>query len=99
MGLSPVEPTDAHKAVLELLSTPIQIRGRNRMLLAPACITHSTGYTDTNHIAITCRELHAVGLIERGDVDGTYYRITWRGEAYLEGEIELDEDEIEAATS
>ncbi len=40
------------------------------------------------HIGVTCRELHDAELVEREDPG--YYSITWRGRAYLEGELTLD---------
>ena len=85
-------PTDAHKYVLQLLATESGFSGRDKLELSPACIARSTGYKDSNHIGIVCRELAEENLIKKTEGQGTYYVITWRGRAYLEEEITLDED-------
>ena len=83
-------PTDTHKYVLQLLATETRFPGKEKLELSPACITRSLGYKDSNHIAIVCRELADAELIKKGEGKGTCYVITWRGRAYLEGEIDLD---------
>lgn len=93
MGLEDDGPTDAHKYVLQLLATEPKFPGKDKLELSPACITRSLGYKDSNHIAITCRELADEGLIKKTEGKGSYYVITWRGRAYLEGEIGLDDSD------
>ncbi len=89
MALEENGPTDAHRAILELLAldTPPSSRS-DKMRLSPKCLTQSAGYKDSSHIGVTCRELHDAELVEREDPG--YYSITWRGRAYLEGELTLD---------
>jgi hypothetical protein len=100
MALEPAEPTDAHRYVLELLATEPNVEGTATFELSPVCIARNTGYRDQDHVSAVCRELDEVGLIDRTDSPGTYYRITWRGQAYLAGELRLtDESSGEAATT
>jgi hypothetical protein len=93
MALEEEGPTDAHKYVLQLLATEPGFPGKDKLELSPSCIARSTGYKDSNHVAIVCRELADAGLIKKTEGKGTYYVITWQGRAYLEGEMTLDEDE------
>lgn len=90
MALEDDRPTDAHKYVLQLLATETRFPGKEKLELSPACITRSIGYKDRNHISIVCRELADEGLLKKTEGRGTYYVITWRGRAYLEGELTLD---------
>ena len=90
MALEDDGPTDAHKYVLQLLASETRFPGKEKLELSPACITRSLGYKDSNHIAIVCRELADNELIKKTEGKGTYYAITWRGRAYLEGELDLD---------
>jgi len=92
MALEEDGPTDAHRAVLELLAldTPDSSRS-DLMRLSPKCLTRSAGYKNSKYIGQICRELRDNELVEREDPG--YYSITWRGQAYLEGELTLDDDE------
>jgi hypothetical protein len=90
MALEEDGPTDAHKYILQLLGTEPGFPGKDKLELSPSCIARSTGYKDSNHVAIVCRELADAGLIRKTEGKGTYYVITWRGQAYLEGELSLD---------
>jgi predicted transcriptional regulator len=91
MALEEDGPTDAHRAVLELLAleTPPSSRS-DLMRLNPESIARSAGYKNSNYIGEICRELRDTELVEREDPG--YYSITWRGRAYLEGELSLDEE-------
>lgn len=91
MGIEPEGPTDAHKYVLGLLklSPPDESRS-DRLRLSPECITRSLGYKNSDYLVRICRELQNEDLINREDPG--YYEITWRGRAYLEGEIEISEE-------
>jgi len=98
MALLVDEPTDAHLAILQLLATEIDVRGQNKLRLSPSCISRTARYQDANYIGRICIELSDLELIQKVGEPGTYYEVTWRGEAYLAGELTLDEDEIEDAT-
>lgn len=89
MALEQDGPTDAHRAVLELLAmdTPPSSRS-DLMRLSPSCLARSAGFESSNYIVNICRELQEQELIDREDPG--YYAITWRGRGYLEGEITLD---------
>ena len=90
MALNEDGPTDAHRAVLELLAleTPPSSRS-DRMKLSPSCLAQSAGYKDRSHIGVICRELLDAGLVDR---EGSgYYVITWRGQAYLAGELDASD--------
>ncbi|MCU4975953.1 hypothetical protein OB955_25070 [Halobacteria archaeon AArc-m2/3/4] len=95
MPLEEDGPTAAHLAVLELLALDLPSSSRaDRMRLSPKCIARSAGYKDSNHIGVVCRDLQRAELVTREDPG--YYSITWRGKAYLEGELDasdLDVDE------
>lgn len=94
MPLEEDGPTGAHLAVLELLALEVPPSSRaDRMRLSPKCIAQSTGYKDSNHIGVVCRELRDVGLVTREDPG--YYTITWQGEAYLAGELDAGERDID----
>ncbi len=87
-------PTAAHLAVLELLALDVPSSSRtDRMRLSPKCIARSTGYKDSNHIGVVCRELEEFGLVSREDPG--YYSITWRGKAYLEGDLDASDLEVD----
>ncbi|RQG89342.1 hypothetical protein [Natrarchaeobius chitinivorans] len=89
MPLEEGGPTGAHLAVLELLEIDVPDSSRtDRLRLSPKCIAHSTGYKDSNYIGVVCRELEDVELVEKEEPG--YYSITWRGEAYLKGEVNAD---------
>ena len=92
MALEKDGPTDAHRAVLELLAleTPESSRS-DLMRLSPKCLARSAGYKDSTYIGQICRQLRDNELANREDPG--YYSITWQGRAYLEGELTLDGDE------
>jgi len=93
MGLTEDGPTDAHRHVLELLSTKIEVAGRERIQLSPACITKNIGYKTSNYIGEICRELEEFDLVKKVEEKGAYYAITYRGRAYLKGDLDVDFDD------
>lgn len=89
MALEKAQPTDAHLHVLQLLSAnPISDRAEY-LLISPSSIGATLRY-QANYVGQVCQQLAEYDLIEKADREGTYYRITWRGRAYLEGEVEID---------
>jgi hypothetical protein len=96
MALEPSGPTDAHRYVLELLGTEPSVDGSGRFELSPVCIARNTGYRDQDHVSAVCRELADADLITQTDSPGTYYRITWRGQAYVAGELRIEADRLSA---
>jgi DNA-binding IclR family transcriptional regulator len=93
MALEPSGPTDAHRFVLELLTSVPEVPMKDRFELSPVCIARNTGYRDHDHVSKVCRELESAGLVRQTDATGTYYIVTWRGQAYLAGELELEPDD------
>ena len=89
MALEKAQPTDAHLHILQLLSTdPISDRAE-QVLISPSSIGATLRY-QANYVGQICQDLAENDLVEKADREGTYYKITWRGRAYLEGEIEID---------
>lgn len=93
MGLTEDGPTDAHRHVLRLLSTKIEVPGREKIQLSPACIARNTGYQTNNYIGEVCRELAEFGFVKKMEGKGAYYAITYRGQAYLKGDLDVDLDD------
>ena len=90
MALEEDGPTDAHRAVLELLAleTPESSRS-DLMRLSPKCLASSAGYKDSTYIGQICRQLRDNDLVEREDPG--YYSITWQGRGYLAGDLSLSD--------
>jgi hypothetical protein len=93
MALEDGGPTNAHKYILQLMASETRFPGKEKLELSAACITRSLGYNDRNHISIVCRELADADLLKKTEGKGTYDVITWRGRAYLEGELTLNGEE------
>jgi hypothetical protein len=95
MALDASGPTDAHRYVLELLGSVPEVPMKDKFELSPVCIARNTGYRDHDHVSKVCRELENADLVRRTESTGTYYVITWRGQAYLAGELELGDPPAE----
>lgn len=89
MALEKAQPTDAHLHTLQLLTAdPVSDRAE-QILISPSSIGATLRY-QANYVGQICQDLAENNLVEKADREGTYYRITWRGRAYLEGELEID---------
>ncbi|WP_436347698.1 winged helix-turn-helix domain-containing protein [Natronorubrum sp. FCH18a] len=67
--------------ILELLE-------ESDLILSPAVAAVNLDYS-RNWVSRRMSKLEDAGLIEK--VDGSYYRITERGRAYLEGELDAED--------
>lgn len=84
--------TPADRAILERLWN----EGNEELVLTPALIAENTDYARTT-VREHMLELLEKGLVEYYDEERAIYRLTDRGRAYLEGELDsskLEENEI-----
>lgn len=86
MAIDEDGPTDAHEAILRMLDIEVPVeRGPDNVILSPKCLGKSLGY-GKNYMSKTLSELAEYDLVEKRERG--YYTITWRGKAYLEGDLD-----------
>ncbi|WP_126662005.1 winged helix-turn-helix domain-containing protein [Haloterrigena salifodinae] len=66
----------------------LELLNESNLILSPAVTAINLDYS-RNWVSRRMSKLENADLIEK--VDGSYYQITDRGRAYLEGEIEAEE--------
>ena len=66
----------------------LELLDESDLILTPAVMARNLDYT-RNWVSRRVGKLESAGLVE--PIDSGYYRISERGRAYLEGEIDADE--------
>lgn len=82
---------EVQRHILQLLGQDLNLIGRSHLQLSAGCIARNIGYSDNDYVARNCRELADMGLLERLENGYPYYRISDKGQSYLNGELTLSE--------